>query len=416
MQMNAHIQTAIELLDIFFETHAPFDIIMAKFFKNHKWIGGHDRREIAEFVYAVFRNFEKLKFLTERITQNFGRFFVLAFLKTEKKLSLEEIQKIFSGKMYCPPKLSTFEEKFLASCELPHDVPNYVTCNYPAWMTPYLERAFGAENVVAEMMAMNEKAAVDLRVNTLKATKEDVRKLLSAEFKVADTELSETCLRVLDGRIGRNHPVLQNGLAEIQDEGSQLIAEICGAKAGDTVVDFCAGAGGKTLAIAAKMQNKGRIFALDKYVERLENAKIRFRRADVNNVFCQEITGKWLKRHVECADVVLVDAPCSGTGTWRRNPDMRAKFQPQDLEELLAAQEGILTTAASLVKKDGKLIYATCSILREEDENQVEKFLSKFPDFHAEPICLKNYSGQYLRLTPHQHKTDGFFAAVMKRE
>ncbi|MDR1333613.1 MAG: RsmB/NOP family class I SAM-dependent RNA methyltransferase, partial [Holosporaceae bacterium] len=168
-------------------------------------------------------------------------------------------------------------------------------------------------------------------------------------------------------------------------------------------------------ALAAAMQNKGRIFALDKYEERLQNAKIRFRKAGVNNVFCQPITGKWIKRHAACADVTLVDVPCSGTGTWRRNPDMRAKFIPQDLDELLAVQAEILESAHRLVKKGGRLVYATCSILREENEDQIAKFLDNHPEFKQNDVNLKNYSGKYLKLSPFQHRTDGFFAAVLEK-
>lgn len=414
--MNAKIQIAINLLDTFFETLTPFDILMSKFFKNNKWIGGHDRREIAEFVYSIFRNYEKLKFLTSSITSHFGRFFVLAYLKIEQKLSIDEIRNIFCGKAYSPTPLSQYEEKFLSNLTLPHSLPRHVICNYPSWMDEFFERAFGTENVEVEMSAMNRKAHVDLRINSLKSTKNAIKNMLtSSGFKVQDTPLSETCLRILNGRITRGHEVLQKGLAEIQDEGSQLIADVCAAHAGDTVVDYCAGAGGKTLAIAASMQNKGRIFALDKYPERLENAKLRFRRAGVNNVFIQEITSKWIKRHLNCADIVLVDAPCSGTGTWRRNPDMRAKFTKTDLDELQQIQFEILVSASRLVKPGGKLVYATCSVLKEEDEDQVNKFISQFPEFQLQKIQLKNYTGDFLRLTPNQHNTDGFFAAVMKR-
>ncbi len=167
------------------------------------------------------------------------------------------------------------------------------------------------------------------------------------------------------------------------------------------------------------MRNKGRIFALDKYPERLENAKLRFKRAEVNNVTCQEINGKWLKRHKECADVVLVDAPCSGTGTWRRNPDMRAKFQQKDLDELTEVQAQILETASMLVKKNGRLIYSTCSVLLEENDEQIECFLRKFPNFKRIKVTLSAkenvIDGYYLRLSPFRNGTDGFFAACLER-
>ena len=416
MKHNLHTQSVINMLDIFFQSLAPFDIIMAKYFRNNKWIGSHERREIAEFSYNIFRNYEIVKFHTRPITGNFGRFFVLVFLKIVKKISNEKISEIFSGKFRNPEKLTEFEKRFLASIDEHAPLPDYVKLNYPEWMETYLQRTFGKDpdNFHNEMISMNSKAFVDLRINTLKSTKDSVKKTLAESgFLVEDVKYAKNGIRILNGRIGRNHEVIAKGLAEIQDEGSQLVAEICGATATDVVVDFCAGAGGKTLAIASSMNNKGKIFALDKYPERLENAKIRFRRANVNNVFCQEITGKWLKRHSECANIVLVDVPCSGTGTWRRNPDMRAKFSLQDLEELLAVQATILETAKNLVKKGGSLIYATCSVLMEENEDQIAKFLEKYPEFIVKTIGFD--STNYMRLSPSVNGTDGFFAAYLQK-
>ena len=390
---------------------------MAKYFRVNKWIGSHERREIAEFCYSIFRKYETIKFLTSKITNNFGRFFVLAYLKKFELIDNEKIHEIFSEKEFEVPKLTDFEHKFIKSLDSCADLPKNALLNYPIWMDAYFKRAF-SKNLEEEMLALNEKASVDLRVITLKSSRDEVIKLLS-DFSVEKGKLSENCIRILSGRIGRNHSVIKNGFAEIQDEGSQLIAEICRVSSKDTVIDFCAGAGGKTLAIAAAMRNKGRIFALDKYPERLENAKLRFKRAEVNNVTCQEINGKWLKRHKECADVVLVDAPCSGTGTWRRNPDMRAKFQQKDLDELTEVQAQILETASMLVKKNGRLIYSTCSVLLEENDEQIECFLRKFPNFKRIKVTLSAkenvIDGYYLRLSPFRNGTDGFFAACLER-
>ena len=413
MQLEARVKSSINLLEIFFASRAPFDIVMSKYFKNNRWIGSNDRRAIAEFSYEIFRNFEKLKFITRKITNNFGRFFVLAHMKFNREFSDKQIEEIFSGRKYAPEKLSEFERKFLRKDF--GNLPTYAQLNYPEWLEPYLRRVFSEDQLMDEMKALNGKAYVDLRVNSLLATKEQAREVLK-EFKMENTEYAENGLRILNGRISRSHEAIRRGIVEIQDEGSQLIAELCGVRPGDTVVDYCAGAGGKTLALAAFMENKGRIFAMDKYPERLENAKKRFRRANVNNVFCQEINNKWLKRHRESADVVLVDVPCSGTGTWRRNPDMRAKFCEKDLLELIEVQAEILKTAKNLVKPGGRLIYSTCSILTEEDEDQIEKFLREFPDFKLQRAELKNYSGDFLRLTPFRNGTDGFFAAIMKRK
>jgi 16S rRNA (cytosine967-C5)-methyltransferase len=417
MHLDVQIQATIQMLDIFFTSKKPFDIVMAKFFRNNKWIGASDRREITEFSFAMFRNFEKLRFFISKITSNFAVFYTLAFLRISKNLTVEEISKLFCGRQFAPQKLTEFEFNFVNSINCSREFPAHVRCNYPQWMAPYLQKVFSPGDIENEMLFLNEKAPVDLRVNTLKVSKNEVKQMLvNSGFQVEETKISVNGLRIIGRRIGRNHEVIANGLAEIQDEGSQLIAEVCGAMPGNTVIDFCAGAGGKTLAMAAMMSNKGRIFALDKYQARLENAKARLRKANIDNVFCQEITNKWIKRHLESADIVLVDAPCSGIGTWRRNPDMRAHFTQQTLDELVMVQEQILETSQRLVKKGGRLIYATCSILKEENYDQIEKFLRKFPKFSLFPIKLQNYSGDFLQLSPHKTQTDGFFAAQMLRD
>jgi 16S rRNA (cytosine967-C5)-methyltransferase len=406
MNRSSQILIVTELLNTFFQSLMPFDLLMSKFFRNNKWIGAHERREIAELSYGVFRKYEKLRFFTAKITADIGLFLTLVFLKTEEGLlSDDEIIAIFKEKR----KLSAFEQRFLESINIAASLPLYAQLNYPQWLEPYLRRAFADGDLSKEMLALNEKASIDLRVNQLKSSKDEVKKMLEAQgIHVKETPFVKNGLRVISGKISKSNEVISKGFAEIQDEGSQLVAEICDAHPGNTVVDFCAGAGGKTLAIAAAMQNKGRIFALDKYEYRLENAKLRFRRAGVSNVFCQEINSKWIKRHLECADIVLVDAPCSGTGTWRRNPDMRAKFSQKDLDELLTVQAEILDSAQRLVKKNGKLVYATCSILKEENDDQIEKFLMR----HGATIWKQD---KLLRLSPAQSDTDGFFAAVLLR-
>ncbi|MDR2766070.1 MAG: RsmB/NOP family class I SAM-dependent RNA methyltransferase [Holosporaceae bacterium] len=415
MHVSARLQVIIEVLDIFLASRAPFDAILGKFFRDNGWIGSSDRREIAEFSYAMFRNFEKLKFFTSAITANFGRFYVLTFLKLVKNLSSEKMAEIFCGRAYGPQKLTEFELRFLDSLDLQRKIPLHVRLNYPSWLEPLLAASFLPENLEEEMLAMNQEAPPVLRVNVIRAARDVVRKMLAdSGFQVEETKMSHYGLRI-DGRIGRDSAVISNGFAEMQDEGSQLIAEICRTEPGNTVVDFCAGAGGKTLALAAIMKNKGRIFAMDVSEKRLERAQLRLRRAGVSNVFCQLITNKWIKRHLGCADVVLVDSPCSGTGAWRRNPDARARFTESDLEELILLQREILLSAVRLVKTGGRLVYATCSILTEENQRQVEEFLRKFPGFRLLPVELPNYSGQFLRLTPHQHQTDGFFGAIFER-
>jgi 16S rRNA (cytosine967-C5)-methyltransferase len=339
----------------------------------------------------------------------------LTFLAAERRLSPEKISEIFNGKRYAPTALTNFEKEFVNALQKKADFPPNSLLNYPQWMTPLLERAFSPYDLANEMLALNERAPLDLRVNTLKSSREAVKKVLTnSGFQIEDCHYSSNGLRLQEGRISRNHDVIRNGLAEIQDQGSQLVAEMCVVSSVGTFVDFCAGAGGKTLAIAAFMRNRGRIFALDKDENRLKKAQLRFKRAGLSNVFCQEVTSKWIKRHLKCADVVLVDVPCSGTGSWRRNPDMRAKFTRKDLDELLIVQAEILESAQRLVKNGGKLIYATCSILKEENQDQVKRFLEKFPKFKLGHVRLQNYSGEFLQLTPYKNQTDGFFGAVLE--
>ncbi|MDR2794780.1 MAG: RsmB/NOP family class I SAM-dependent RNA methyltransferase [Holosporaceae bacterium] len=420
MNLINHFHIVASLLDIFFHSPTPFDITLHKFFRKNKWIGANDRREIAELSYAVFRNFEMLQLRTTNITTNYGKYFVLAYLKLQKKMPDQQILDL-SYKNNTPGwQYEDFDAKFLKSLDAPLDPPTYAKLNYPLWLEPYLQRAFPPECFENEMLALNQPSTVDLRINTLKSDKNTVRKMLTDDgFQLEDLKFAPEGLRILNARIGRNNPILRCGLAEIQAEGSQLITKICHASPQNIVVDLCAGAGGKTLALAADMQNKGRIFALDTNAVRLSQAKIRLRRANVNNAFCQELTNKWIKRHAECADIVLVDAPCSGTGTWRRNPEMRSKLSENDIQELIQLQQKILDTAQYIVKKNGKLVYATCSILVEENEDQIKKFLEKYPFFQKKNIDFDEISlcsNGYLRLSPANHGTDGFFAALLEKK
>ncbi|MDR2107341.1 MAG: RsmB/NOP family class I SAM-dependent RNA methyltransferase [Holosporaceae bacterium] len=416
MRLNVNLSVVIDLLDSFLSSPLPFDAVMAKFFRNNRGAGSRERREIAEFSFALFRSFEKVRFFTSDISANFGRFYVLAFLKAEKGLSEEEISEIFCGGCRSPEKLTDFERKFLKSINGETEFPEYVQLNCPLRITPLLKESFPAEDFREEMLSLNQKAPIDLRVNTLKSSRDEVKRmLLESGVPAEDCRYALNGLRLPNGRVGRDHRVLIEGLAEIQDEGSQLAAEACDVSPGDVTIDFCAGAGGKTLALAAAMCNKGRIFALDKNAARLENAKIRLARAGANNVFCHPLTGKWIKRHRGCADTVLVDAPCSGIGTWRRNPDKRVKFTPEDLNELLSLQSEILETAAETVKDGGKLVYATCSVLKAENEDRAKKFLRDHPEFMPQKIRLRDLSGDFLKLTPRRHGTDGFFVAIFKR-
>ncbi|NTU77712.1 MAG: RsmB/NOP family class I SAM-dependent RNA methyltransferase, partial [Alphaproteobacteria bacterium] len=277
-----------------------------------------------------------------------------------------------------------------------------------------------------EMKALLEPAPLDLRVNPLKTTREKAFAVLKeAGLPVELGRYSPFGLRIKDRPALNRIALLRDGAVEIQDEGSQLVALLVAPKPGERVVDFCAGAGGKTLALAALMENKGRIVACDVLANRLKRSAERFRRAGIHNIEIKPLTTEhdpWVKRHKEGFDRVLVDAPCSGTGTWRRNPDGRWRSLGPGLETLLPLQASILESAARLVKPGGRLVYATCSLLPEENDEQIEKFLAAHADFKVIPVqeasgALPDLppTGPYLALTPHAHHTDGFFAAVLER-
>jgi 16S rRNA (cytosine967-C5)-methyltransferase len=306
-------------------------------------------------------------------------------------------------------------------------MPRAVANDLPEWIEPYFEQVFG-KGLEREMAALNASAPTDLRVNLLKADRASARRALAAQGVAAEpTPWSPVGLRLSKRMPLGGLAAFKEGLVEIQDEGSQIAALLVGARPGMRVVDFCAGVGGKTLALAAGMENRGKLVACDVSARRLERAVRRLRRAGVNNVERRVLSGerdKWVKRHAGGFDRVLVDAPCLGTGTWRRNPDGKWRATPNDLAELVIRQHDILHSAARLVRRGGRLVYATCSLLREEDEAQAEAFLMAEPEFSlvpaarawAETIGGSSPGGErYLRLTPAQHGTDGFFVAIFER-
>jgi 16S rRNA (cytosine967-C5)-methyltransferase len=303
-------------------------------------------------------------------------------------------------------------------------MPDAVRLEIPEWLLPRLAAHFGT-SLPAELAALSQPAGLDMRVNLLKTSRDQAKAALAAEgWDAEPTRLSPWGLRIDGRRPVTSGPAFQSGLVEIQDEGSQLVAVMVGATPGMRVVDWCAGAGGKTLALAGAMENRGQIVACDVSGSRLDAAARRLRRAGVHNVerHLVEPGDKWLKRRAGSFDRVLVDAPCTGTGTWRRNPDARQRLNQADLAELLPKQAAILDTAQSLVRKSGRLVYATCSILEEENEAQVTSFLLRHPEFAIVPLARAwplhqppPNGGDFLSLTPARHGTDGFFAAVLVR-
>ena len=430
MTPAARLAASIELLvAIEAAPRKPADAVANDFFRQRRYIGSGDRRAVSDRAWGVMRARRRLGWWLDRAGLRPGpRLLVAASLLTEG-WTLDGVAQSFSGGQYGPTPLAAAEREALRgvaghTLDHPH-MPEAVRLELPDWVLPHLQARFGAA-LGPEMASMGEPAPLDLRVNLLKGTREEAREALAHEQIAAEpTPFSPWGLRVQGRRPITGGAAFQAGLIDIQDEGSQLIAGLVGAEPGMRVADWCAGAGGKTLALAMAMGNQGHIAACDVNPHRLDGAVRRLRRAGVHNVE-RHLVGpgdKWAKRRAGTFDRVLVDAPCTGSGTWRRNPDARLRMKQTDLAELVPKQAGILAEAARLVRVGGRLVYATCSLLADENEAQVDHFLAAHPAFSVVPL-MRAWSalpgeppqdGPYLSLTPRQHGTDGFFAAVLER-
>jgi 16S rRNA (cytosine967-C5)-methyltransferase len=424
----ARIAAAIDLLEVIEGApKRPADAVANDFFRARRYIGSGDRRAVSDRVWTVLRSRRRLGWWLGGARQS-ARLLVAASLLLEG-WSKAGVAQAFSGGQFAPIPLSGAENAVITSIAghtLNHPtMPDAVRLEVPDWLLPRLVARFGA-SLAAEMAALSEPASLDMRVNGLKGDRDQARAALAAEgWQAEPTKLSPWGLRIEGRRPITSGPAFQSGLVEIQDEGSQIVAAMVGAEPGMRVVDWCAGAGGKTLALAAAMQNRGQIVACDVSAARLDGAVRRLRRAGVHNVerHLVEAGDKWLKRRAGTFDRVLTDVPCSGTGTWRRNPDARNRLRASDLAELLPKQASILDAAQTLVRKGGRLVYATCSILEEENEAQVSGFLLRHPAFRIVPLAeawpleqTPPLGGDLLVLTPARHGTDGFFVAVLERQ
>ncbi len=429
MTPAARLQAAIELSEAIDQApHAPSDATANAWFRARRFIGGSDRRAVSDLVWAMLRQRLRLDWhLGERASP---RLRALAWLVLGEAVAPDAAAGLFSGARFGPAALDEPERALLrrlAGRTLVDPAMDEATrLNLPKFLLAGFRARFGTA-LAEEAAAFDQPATLDLRANLLKADRAAARAALLAEGLAAEaTPLSPWGLRLSGRTPVTGTAAFRQGLVEIQDEGSQLIALMADARPGLGVVDYCAGAGGKTLAMAARMRNAGRLVAADVSAVRLDAAVKRLRRAGIHNVERRLLAAgdKWAKRAAGKYDRVLVDAPCTGTGTWRRNPDARFRLQPQDLAELVTKQGDILDAAARLLKPAGKLVYATCSILPEENDFQVEKFLSRNAAFRLVPLAPAWASvsdaavpcdGPYLALSPARHGTDGFFAATMER-
>lgn len=428
MTPSARIAAAADLLDaIAVAPERPADAVTNAFFRARRYIGSADRREVAESVWRILRSQRRLAWWLDDSAAS-PRLLLGAALLLLDAAPAERLTNLFAGGRFGPAPLSPAELAALARLEghtLDHPaMPAAVRREVPDWLLPHLAARFGSA-LDAELAALLQPAALDLRVNTLKATRDEARSALRGEDIPAEpTPLSPWGLRVDARRSVVGAKAFRAGLVEIQDEGSQLVAALVAARPGMRVADYCAGAGGKTLAIAACMANRGHLAACDVSAARLVGAAKRLRRAGVCNaeMHLLESGDKWAKRRAGGFDRVLVDAPCTGSGVWRRNPAARLRLSEAEVRRVAGEQAAILDRAAPLVRNGGRLVYATCSLLIEENEAQVSTFLARHLEFRPLPLSAAwpgpgapPSEGAHLFLTPRRHDTDGFFAAVMER-
>ncbi|MFS3134512.1 RsmB/NOP family class I SAM-dependent RNA methyltransferase [Gluconacetobacter sacchari] len=428
MTPSARLAAAIDLLsEMEAAPRRPADAVANAFFRERRYIGGGDRRAVSDRVWAVLRHWRHLGWWLERVGAPASpRARLIAAMQVMPRPG-EVPAALFSGDRYGAAPLTAAEQDLAArlrgqSLDSP-EMPQAVRLEVPDWLLPGLADMFGT-TLEAEIAALGGEAPLDLRVNLLKTTRREAARLLAeGGIDAEETTLSPWGLRVPGRQPVTATAAFKAGLVEIQDEGSQIVVAAADARPGMRVLDYCAGAAGKTLGMAMTMQNRGHIVACDVSEPRLDGAVRRLRRAGVHNAERHLLVpgDRWARRRAGSFDRVLVDAPCTGTGTWRRNPDARLRLSERDLEELTAKQGEILSTAATLVRPGGRLIYATCSVLREENQDRIATFLAASPHYRlARPAPDCGLPPDLARdgmiaLSPLRHGTDGFFAAVLER-
>lgn len=413
MTPAARVAAAIEIVEEIEQALRPADDVVRQWGRSHRFAGSKDRRAISTQVYSVLR---RRGYYANEVGEQ-PRALVIADLVLGEGKAPQEVAALFSGEGHAPPPLSDDEHTLIRTLTSADQtgLPSY---DVPAFLLPQLEAAFG-DDLDEALAALDRPASLDLRVNTLKTSREDAAAALAAvNIETSPTPHAPTGLRVSGNHMIAGTIAFKEGLIEPMDEGSQLAAALVDAKPGMQVMDLCAGGGGKTLAIAAAMQNKGQIYATDTDARRLGNLAPRMKRADARNIQPMkwpqdsnfgELTGK--------CDRVLIDVPCSGTGAWRRHPEQKWRVTPEEIEKLTKTQDALLRTASNLVKPGGRLVYVTCSVLPSENEERIDAFLSSNAGFKAvfgesDPAPAGEFG---LRLAPHSHGTDGFFVCRLER-
>jgi 16S rRNA (cytosine967-C5)-methyltransferase len=423
-------------IDIFAEIEArrrPAADALKDWGLSHRFAGSGDRAAIAGLVFDALRRRASSAYIMD---EESPRAVLLGMLRLERKLFPEAIAELANGARFAPAALTANERARIEAADLA-GAPPWIAGDYPQWLDPHLARTFGEERA-AEAAALASRAPLDLRVNLLKAER-DAAMAAITHLGPSPTPWSPFGLRIVLEAGAKNpavhaEPAFIKGMIEVQDEGSQLATLLPAPKPGEQVIDLCAGAGGKTLALAALMSNRGQIYATDLDKRRLAPIHTRLERAGVHNV--QVRTPKFRDKAQETvladlenrADLVLIDAPCTGIGTWRRNPDAKWRVRPGALELRLKEQSELLDRGAALVKPGGRIAYVTCSLLVEENQDQVCAFLARQPDFAANvPEQVADALGERasffheavqrspegLLMTPRRTQTDGFFVSVL---
>jgi 16S rRNA (cytosine967-C5)-methyltransferase len=429
MTPSARLSAAIEVLGDIEGRRRPAADALKDWGLAHRFAGSKDRAAIASLVYDALRRRLSSAFVMQADTP---RAVALGMLHLVRNLDVTAIAALCSGERFAPEPLTDAERAALESADL-NTAPPHVAGDFPEWLTPSLERIL-RDALVPEMQALAARAPLDVRANTLKTTRGKLEDALSY-LKPAETPWSPLGLRFPLTDDGRG-PALQaesafaKGWFEVQDEGSQLACLFAEVHEGEQVVDLCAGAGGKTLALAALMEGRGQIFATDIDARRLKPIYERIARSGAHNVQVRAPKGRWTPGGADPladlegkADCVFVDAPCTGCGTWRRNPDAKWRLRPGALAERIKDQTVVLDRAARLAKPGGRIVYVTCSLIGEENDDQVAAFLKRHDGFVVLPVeeidaaqhladaVVKTAHGW--QLTPRRTGTDGFYVAVI---
>lgn len=411
MTPAGQLHSVIELIEaILAAQQKPADAVMQSYFRNRRYIGSSDRRSVGDKVYSVLRSYQGLQ---AALPITSARLLVFAHCILDQQQTINDIQELCNG--YGPTPLSHNEQQILS------DLKSYNPFSLPKWLEAQLEDK-------ELVKSLHEQAPFDIRVNALKSSRDETLRSLQAEgFDVTPTPISPVGIRFGKRTPLNTHEFWENGILEVQDEASQIAGLLCDAKPGMQILDYCAGAGGKSLNLAASMQNKGNLILSDIHPHRLQRAKERLRRAGVTTYQLKDIQkdNSWFKRQHNRFDRVLVDAPCTGTGTWRRNPDLKNRLTPTDVQELIQVQQKILSQAQQFVKPEGRLIYVTCSVLDVENNQQVAWFLNNHPEFKAVPVTeIWNktlgtacpFTTATAQFMPNVHGTDGFFISIFERK